>query len=84
MAYLPFADAAAGASVALISGADYRPSEQGARVYFAVDDLDASLDRALKAGAVLRFGPALAGQWRVAEIRDSEGNRIALQALANR
>ena len=84
MAYLPFADAAAGASVALVSGADYRPSEQGARVYFAVDDLDASLDRALKAGAVLRFGPALAGQWRVAEIRDSEGNRIALQALANR
>jgi len=30
----------------------------------------------------LRFGPADAGDWRMAEIRDSEGNRIALQARA--
>lgn len=80
MAYLPFADEAAGASMALVQGADYRPSEQGARIYIGVDDLDASLERALQAGAELRFGPADAGDWRVAEIRDSEGNRIALQA----
>lgn len=82
MAYLPFADAAAGASMSLVQGADYRPSEQGARIYIGVDDLDASLERALQAGAELRFGPADAGDWRVAEIRDSEGNRIALQARA--
>ncbi len=82
MAYLPFADEAAGASMALVQGADYLPSEQGARIYIGVDDLDASLERALRAGAELRFGPADAGGWRVAEIRDSEGNRIALQARA--
>ena len=82
MAYLPFSDEAAGASIALVLGADYRPSEQGARVYIGVDDLDASLERALQAGAELCFGPADAGDWRVAEIRDSEGNRIALQARA--
>ncbi len=82
MAYLPYADEAAGASIALVHGADYRPSEQGARIYIGVDDLDASLDRALQAGAELRFGPADAGDWRVAEIRDSEGNRIAVQARA--
>ena len=29
MAYLPFSDEAAGASIALVLGADYRPSEQG-------------------------------------------------------
>ncbi|MHC1653427.1 VOC family protein [Stenotrophomonas maltophilia] len=82
MAYLPFPDDAEGASMALVQGADYRPSEQGARIYLGVDDLVASLDRALRAGAELRFGPADAGDWRVAEIRDSEGNRIALQARA--
>lgn len=82
MAYLPFADEAVGASMALVQGADYLPSEHGARIYIGVDDLDASVDRALKAGAGLRFGPADAGDWRVAEIRDSEGNRIALQARA--
>ncbi|HDX0803326.1 TPA: VOC family protein [Stenotrophomonas maltophilia] len=82
MAYLPFSDEDAGASIALVLGADYRPSEQGARVYIGVDDLDASLERALQAGAELCFGPADAGDWRVAEIRDSEGNRIALQARA--
>lgn len=82
MAYLPFSDDAAGASMALVQGADYRPSEQGARIYIGVGDVDASLERALLAGAELRFGPADAGHWRVAEIRDSEGNRIALQSPA--
>ncbi|KAG1246764.1 hypothetical protein G6F68_014493 [Rhizopus microsporus] len=77
MAYLPFSDDATGASMSLVQGADYQPSEQGARLYIGVDDLEASLDRALQAGAELRFGPADAGDWRVAEIRDSEGNRIA-------
>ncbi|WP_295521453.1 VOC family protein [uncultured Stenotrophomonas sp.] len=80
MAYLPFEDDAGGASMALVQGADYRPSEQGARIYIGVDDLDASLARAQQAGAALRFGPAEAGGWRVAEIADSEGNRIAVQA----
>ncbi|MBK0055159.1 VOC family protein [Stenotrophomonas sp. S39] len=80
MAYLPFDDDAGGASMALVQGADYRPSEQGARIYIGVDDLDASLARAQQAGATLRFGPAEAGGWRVAEIADSEGNRIAMQA----
>lgn len=81
MAYLPFDDDAGGASMALVHGADYLPSERGARIYVGVQDLDASLARALHAGAALRFGPAEAGAWRVAEIADSEGNRIAVQAL---
>ncbi|WP_313446824.1 VOC family protein [Stenotrophomonas indicatrix] len=83
MAYLSFNDDAAGASMALVHGADYVPSEQGPRIYLGVDDLDRRLQRALQAGAVLCFGPAVAGGWRVAEIRDSEGNRIALQAPVN-
>lgn len=82
IAYLPFSDEAAGASMALVRGADYLPSVHGARIYIGVDDLEVSLERALQAGAALRFGPADAGDWRVAEIFDSEGNRIALQARA--
>ncbi|WP_258009514.1 hypothetical protein [Stenotrophomonas maltophilia] len=58
MAYLPFADEAAGVGM----------------------DLEVSLERALRAGAEQRFGPADAGDWRVAGICDSESNRIALQA----
>uniref|UniRef100_UPI0022EBF6D1 VOC family protein n=1 Tax=Listeria seeligeri TaxID=1640 RepID=UPI0022EBF6D1 len=58
MAYLPFSDDATGASMSLVQGADYQPSEHGARLYIGVDDLEASLDRALQAGADLRFGPA--------------------------
>lgn len=80
MAYLPFQEDAGGASMALVQGADYRPSEHGARIYIGVEALDASLARALQAGATLRFGPAQAGDWQVAEIADSEGNRIAVQA----
>ncbi|MEG0182493.1 MAG: VOC family protein [Stenotrophomonas sp.] len=80
MAYLPFDDVAGGASMALVQGDSYLPSEQGARIYVGVDDLDDSLQRALQAGAELCFGPDVAGDWRVAEIRDSEGNRIAVQA----
>ncbi len=66
--------------MALVHGADYLPSERGTRIYAGVQDLDASLARALQAGAALRFGPAEAGAGRVAEIADSEGNRIAVQA----
>ena len=47
MAYLPFSDEAAGASIALVLGADYRPSELGARIYIGVDDLDASFQQLL-------------------------------------
>lgn len=83
MAYLSFNDDAAGASMALVHGTDYVPSEHGPRICLGVDDVDRSLQRALQAGAVLCFGPAVAGGWRVAEIRDSEGNRIALQAPVN-
>ncbi|WP_240329282.1 VOC family protein [Stenotrophomonas sp. G4] len=70
MAYLSFNDAAAGASMALVHGADYVPSEQGPRLYLGVDDLDRSLQRALQAGAVLCFGPAVAGGRWLAGSRD--------------
>ncbi len=49
-------------------------------VYFAVPDIDAALRRAAALGGAILFPKTPAGDWQVAEIRDSEGNRIALQA----
>ncbi|MCU0869145.1 MAG: VOC family protein [Burkholderiales bacterium] len=73
-----------GASGALAQGDVYVPSKTGPIVYFGVDDLDATLDRAHAAGAAVLYpkhtvGPGIA----VAEIEDSEGNRIALLQVSD-
>lgn len=85
MAHFPFTKGLDGASVALAQGDAYKPSQAGAIVYFAVDAMPSALARASKAGAHLLF-PAtrLDDGSTVAEISDSEGNRIALQADASR
>lgn len=81
MAHFPFREGLDGASVALAEGEAYVPSHHGAIVYFAVDDVSATLARALQAGAAVLFpATALEDGSCVAEISDSEGNRIALQS----
>ncbi len=81
MALLPFHDGAAGASGALAKGDVYVPSKTGAIVYFSVADIDATLARTVAAGgAVLYPRKAIGAAGFVAEIEDSEGNRIALHA----
>ncbi|WYX07984.1 VOC family protein [Achromobacter xylosoxidans] len=80
MAYFPFQEGRDGASGALAEGPVYLPTEAGAVVYFAVPDIDAALRRAAALGGAVLFPKTPAGEWLVAEIRDSEGNRIALQA----
>jgi predicted enzyme related to lactoylglutathione lyase len=84
MALLPRADGAPGASGALAKGDVYVPSMTGAIVYFSVDDLDPVLARAEALGAeVLYPKKSIGPNGFVAEIRDSEGNRLALHALAD-
>ena len=69
-----------GASWALCEGEVYVPTQNGAILYFAVDDIDAVLSRAENLGSDILFPKtALADGSHVAEIGDSEGNRIALQ-----
>ncbi len=69
-----------GASWALCEGEVYVPTRNGAILYFAVEDIDAILSRAATLGSEILFPKtALPDGSHVAEIGDSEGNRIALQ-----
>ncbi len=79
MALFPHNPAAPGSSGALAKGDVYVPSVNGPIVYFAVKDIDAAIARAQSLGAqVLYAKKQVAPGLHVAEIRDSEGNRMAL------
>lgn len=81
MALFPRNDDAPGASGALAKGDVYVPSKTGAIVYFTVDDIDDALERAeAEGGSVLYPKTAIGQAGFVAEIEDSEGNRIALHS----
>ncbi|WP_025135370.1 VOC family protein [Achromobacter sp. DH1f] len=83
MAYFPFQEGQDGASGALAQGPAYVPTLHGPIVYFGVPDIDDALQKAQDLGSDILFPKTQAGpDWLVAEIRDSEGNRIALQARA--
>lgn len=79
MAFFPRADGRAGASGALAKGDVYQPSHHGPILYFDVADIDAIIARAVAHGArVLYPKKDIGAAGFVAEIEDSEGNRIAL------
>jgi uncharacterized protein len=79
MAMFPFTDGAPGASGALAKGDVYKPSTTGPIVYFSVTDLDATLAKARQLKARVLYAKKDIGvAGFVAEIQDSEGNRMAL------
>ena len=79
MALFPFDPAAPGATAALAKGDVYVPAKAGPIVYFAVEHIDPVLERARHRGARLLYEKKAVGDFGwVAEIEDSEGNRIAL------
>ena len=79
MAFFPRADGGAGASGALAKGDVYRPTRDGTILYFDVADIDAVLARASARGGTVLYPKKDIGEAGfVAEIGDSEGNRIAL------
>lgn len=68
-----------GATVALARGDVYRPSKDGAILYFRVADIRATMARAVQAGGSVLYPVKDIGEpGFVGEIADSEGNRIAL------
>lgn len=82
MAHFPFTEGQEGASAALAEGEIYRPSHSGVVVYFNVENIDDLLKRAEQAGSSVLFPKTDAGNGIfVAEIEDSEGNRIAVQQM---
>ncbi len=79
MAFFPRADGKPGASGALAKGDVYRPSHDGPVIYFDVPDVDAAIAGATARGAAVLYPKKDIGEAGfVAEIEDSEGNRIAL------
>jgi uncharacterized protein len=72
-----------GASGALAKGDVYVPSQNGAIIYFDVPDIDPVIERATRLGAqVLYAKKHIRDAGYVAEIKDSEGNRLALSAMS--
>lgn len=79
MALFPFAHGASGATGALAKGDVYRPSKDGAIVYFHVDDIKSTVEKATKLGRPILYPVKDIGDAGfVAEIEDTEGNRLAL------
>ncbi|MEY3233904.1 MAG: hypothetical protein RL230_1175 [Pseudomonadota bacterium] len=82
MAFFPRADGKPGASGALAKGDVYVPSKTGAIIYFDVPDIDPVLEKTKAKGAKILYPKKPIGEaGYVAEIEDSEGNRIALNTL---
>jgi hypothetical protein len=79
MAFFETSDDSFGASGALVVGDVYVPSQQGCFLYFGVESIDETIARALELGGSLLYPKKSNGDLgSVAEIQDSEGNRIAL------
>lgn len=81
MAFFPRADGRPGASGALAKGDVYVPTKAGAILYFDVPQIEPVLERAVVQGGKVLYPKKDIGEGGfVAEIEDSEGNRIALSA----
>lgn len=81
MAFFPRDDNRPGASGALVKGDVYKPSHEGCILYFDVEDIDQVLRRSqAEGGSVLYAKKDIGAGGFVAEIEDSEGNRIALNS----
>lgn len=79
MAFFPSDTTAAGISGALAKGSIYKPDTTGTLIYLHCADLAATLAKALNAGGKVLYAKTPVGDSSfVAEIMDSEGNRIAL------
>ena len=84
MAMFPVEDDGLGASGALVKGDVYIPSIEGCFLYFGVTNIDETIERAIASGGSVMYPKKSNGElgW-VAEIGDTEGNRIALHEPAS-
>jgi hypothetical protein len=82
MALFPFVEGAPGATGALAKGDVYRPSKNGAILYFRVPDIRKTVAIAQAKGRnILLPIKDIGDAGLIAEIEDSEGNRVALNQV---
>lgn len=79
MAFFPFEKNGLGISGALAKGDVYKPSINGVFLYLQFDDIDAIISKAVNLGSEVLLEKTEAESCFVAEIKDSEGNRICLK-----
>lgn len=83
MALLPFNQTSTGITGALAKGDIYVPSKSGVLIYLAVADIGRTIDRAVTNGGKVLLPRTQANDYGfVAEIEDSEGNRVGLSEIA--
>ncbi len=83
MAFFPHSENLPGASGALAQGDSYVPGKSGARLYFDVPDIQATLRKARDAGGAVLYPETAVGAFgTVAEIEDLDGNCIGLHCAA--
>jgi predicted enzyme related to lactoylglutathione lyase len=79
MAFFESSNDSFGATGALVVGDVYVPSHQGCFLYFGVESIDETVAKALEHGGSVLYPKKSNGDLGfVAEIQDTEGNRIAL------
>jgi uncharacterized protein len=79
MALFPFTESGTGITGALAKGEIYKPSKTGTLIYLHTDDIEKTLSAVLQnGGKTLYPKTAIGNTGFVAELEDSEGNRIAL------
>ena len=79
MAFFPYENNGVGISGALAKGDVYKPSIDGVFLYLQIDDIDAIISKAINLGSEVLLEKTEAETCFVAEIKDSEGNRICLK-----
>ncbi|BFM44123.1 VOC family protein [Flavobacterium sp. CFS9] len=79
MAFFPLIEGNNGISGALAQGEIYKPTIDGTLVYLNTENIEETINLAVKNGAEILFPITSNGEFGwVAEFKDCEGNRIAL------
>ncbi len=79
MAFFPYEHNGVGISGALAKGDVYKPSIDGIFLYLQIEDIDTIISKAVNLGSEVLLEKTEAESCFVAEIKDSEGNRICLK-----
>ena len=79
MVFFPYEHNGVGISGALAKGDVYKPSIDGIFLYLQTEDIDAIISKAVNLGSEVLLEKTEAESCFVAEIKDSEGNRICLK-----